>query len=314
MDDDRPPIHIETLRTTRLTLTPLDAAADATDLHPMLADPEVHRYDTDADASASVDETARRLAGQLAANGGASWAIRVGQGRAIGTIGVFADQGTTIRGVGWSLARAFWREGITSEAARVVVPYLLAQPGVDGLEAWVDSENIASRKVALAAGMSERARLPRVSPDRVGQTVVMARAAVERDPIVFGVSPVLPVRDVAQTSALLRRVLPLWEAWAFPDPPRVAFLAVAQWSGSPGIQLAATDDPIAPVDVVVDVGEHVSAVRERIGEASLVVVQEPVDQPWYRCDLVFELPEGHRVRVSGPSTPDDLVRPAPAGA
>ena len=136
----RPPLDIETLRTTRLTLTPLDAAADATDLHPMLADPEVHRYDTDAEASA-VRRRRPRVDWPVSWSRTAAPPGRSGsaEGRAIGTIGVFADQGTTIRGVGWSLARAFWREGITSEAARGVVPYLLAQPGVDGLEAWVDS-------------------------------------------------------------------------------------------------------------------------------------------------------------------------------
>ena len=52
----------------------------------------------------------------------------------------------------------------------------------------------------------------------------------------------------------------------------------------------------------------VDEVRERIGEAWLVVVEEPVDQPWYRCEMVFGLPEGHRVRVSGPAPPSELVR------
>lgn len=176
---------VEHLQTQRLRLTPLDPDADAPALHAMLADPEVHRYDTDATPARSVAETARRLLQQVTANDGASWAIRLGEGPAIGTIGVFADQGTTIRGIGWSLARAHWRQGITSEAARTVVPYLLDQDGVDGLEAWVDSANVASLGVARAAGLAEVARLPRVYPERVAQTVVMARAAVSVDPAVF---------------------------------------------------------------------------------------------------------------------------------
>lgn len=54
----------------RLELTPLNPRADATDLHLMLADPEVHRYDTDAQASESVEESAIRLRLQMLVNGG----------------------------------------------------------------------------------------------------------------------------------------------------------------------------------------------------------------------------------------------------
>lgn len=306
MTDDRPPLLVEPLRTDRLDLTPLDPAADASSLHVMLGDPQVHRFDTDARASGSVKQTEARLRLQVMTNGGASWAIRLRGAEPIGTIGVYADQGITIRGLGWSLASSYWGRGIASEAARLVVPFLLAQPGVDGLEAWTDSRNLASIAVARAGGMSERGRLPRVYRDHVAQTVVMARAAVPVDPDVFGIATTLVVEDVEETVQLLRRGLGLHVAWEVGDPPTLVFLAVGPWSGSPGIRVAKGAGPLSPTELVVDVGIAVEAVRARVAAAGLTVVEEPADEPWGRRDMMFRLPGGHSVRVSGPSSPSDV--------
>jgi len=49
VNDARPALRIESLRTDRLDLTPLDPALDAPALHAMLGNPDVHRYDTDAE-------------------------------------------------------------------------------------------------------------------------------------------------------------------------------------------------------------------------------------------------------------------------
>ena len=234
MPDFRPPLVIDPLRTERLELTPLDPRADAPALHAMLSDPLVHLYDIDAAGSTSIDETESRLRRQVVANGGVTWAIRLRGCEAIGTIGIFADQGTTIRGVGWSLIPSYWGDGIMSEAARAAIPFLLTQDGVDGLEAWVDSRNIASLGVARAAGMTERGRLPRVYDDHVAQTIVMARAAVREDPEVFGVFTTLHVSDLAETVRLLRSVLHLHVAWSVPQPGLLGRRAVGRQPGLPG--------------------------------------------------------------------------------
>lgn len=300
-----PSLCIEPLTTRRLELTPLDPALDAPDLHTMLADREVHRYDTDARVSASVEETEDRLRLQVVANGGTTWSIRLKGGPPIGTIGVFADQGTPIRGVGWSLASPYWGQGIMSEAARAVVPYLLAQDGVDGLEAWVDSRNLASIGVARAAGMTERGRLPLVHTEYVAQTIVMARAAVPVDPEVFGSVPTLVVSNVEETVRLLQAVLTCHVAWAVAEPPTLVFLAFEPWSGSQGLRVA--ESPAAaiptPGELLLDVGISVDTVRSRVAAAGLTVTAEPVDEPWGRREMAFLLPEGHLVRVSGPTSP-----------
>jgi RimJ/RimL family protein N-acetyltransferase/catechol 2,3-dioxygenase-like lactoylglutathione lyase family enzyme len=304
MTETRPPLSIGPLSTDRLDLTPLDPASDAPALHAMLADPEVHRYDTDARASRSVDETALRLHRQVTENGGTTWAIRLRGGDPIGTIGIFADQGTRIRGVGWSLTRSHWGLGITSEAARTAIPYLLAQDGVDGLEAWVDSQNVASLGVARAVGMSEGGRLPRSYRDRVAQTIVMARASRPRDADVFGMFSPLPVTDLAETIRLLTGVLDLHLAWAYPDPPRVAFLAVTPWSGSPGFQLEQVAHRVDhPHRVCFDVAVLVDEISERVLRFGVDIVEPPHEQPWARREMAFKLPDGHLVTVSGPTLP-----------
>ena len=304
MPDVRPPLLIEPLRTERLDLDPLDPVRDAPALHAMASDAEVHLYDSDSAASTSVDETASRLRLELTANDGTTWAIRLRGGDPIGTIGVFADQQSTIRGVGWSLARAYWRQGITSEAARIVVPYLLAQEGVDGLEAWVDSRNLGSLGVARAAGMSERGRLPRVYRDHVAQTVVMARAATPADPEIFGVTPMLDVSDLDATIRILQSVLGLRVAWAYPDPPKVAFLAVAPWSGSAGFQLSKATGRIVGTELTFEVGVSVDLIHDRAVAAGVAIVELPNDKPWYRREFSWRLPDGHLISVSGPSSPE----------
>jgi RimJ/RimL family protein N-acetyltransferase/catechol 2,3-dioxygenase-like lactoylglutathione lyase family enzyme len=304
MPEDRPPLLIEPLQTERLDLDPLDPVGDAPALHAMAADPEVHRYDADADASASVDDTAQRLLREVVANGGTTWAIRLRGGDAIGTIGIFADQQTTIRGVGWSLARAYWRQGITSEAARVVVPYLLAQDGVDGLEAWVDSRNLGSLGVARAAGMAERGRLPKPHRDEVAQIIVMARAARPTEPEVFGLRTTLEVTDLDAAIRVFSSVLGLRVAWSYPDPPTLAFLAVAPWSGSAGFQLSRANGHVLAGRLSVDVGISVDVVHERAIAAGMTIVEPPADKPWYRREFSWRLPDGHVINVSGPSSPE----------
>jgi RimJ/RimL family protein N-acetyltransferase/catechol 2,3-dioxygenase-like lactoylglutathione lyase family enzyme len=301
---DRPELRIEPLTTDRLELTPLDPSSDAPALHSMLSDPEVHRYDIDAQPSTSVSQTERRLRLEVMANGNTTWAIRLKGGHPIGTIGIFADQQTTTRGVGWSLKASYWGQHIMSEAARVAVPYLLAQDGVDGLEAWVDSRNLGSLGVARAAGMSERGRLPRAGRDHVGQTVVMTRAAVPVDPEVLGVTPTLVVADLAETVRVLQKVLALHVAWEVPDPPTLVFLAVEPWAGSPGLRVAQGSGALTPTELLFEIGISVDVVRARVVSAGLTIESEPVDQPWARRELAFRLPDGHVIRVSGPSSPE----------
>jgi len=166
---------MQTLNTARLDLIPLDPERDADSLHSMFDDPEMLRFSTGSLVS-NVAQTRAQLAQELLENGGWTWAIRLRPSDiAIGTVGLFYDQGTPIRGLDWKLRRDYWGRGIMSEAARAAIDHLLSQPGIDGVEAWIDSQNTRSLGVARHSGLDERGRLARVYDDRVAQSVVMVR-------------------------------------------------------------------------------------------------------------------------------------------
>jgi RimJ/RimL family protein N-acetyltransferase len=292
---------MQTLRTERLELVVLDPARDAADLHLMLGDPGVHLY-SPQDARPDVASTRAQLEEEFAGNGGMTWAIRLaGSTEALGTVGVFYDQGTTIRGVGWSLRRSHWGRGIMGEAAPAAIAYLLTLPKVDGVEAWIDTRNARSIGVARRAGLAEAGRMPRVYADHVAQQVVMARAAEPRDPIVVGIRPQLPVRDVPKAIGLLGDVLGMRVQYADGDPPTYAMLGMTPWTAGGGLDLRQGDD--APAYVVVDIGDPTDDCYQRAVEAGMTVVATPEDMPWNRREFTLLL-DDNRLRVSGPTRPE----------
>jgi RimJ/RimL family protein N-acetyltransferase len=251
-----------------------------------------------------VAETRERLGTALAANGGWTWAIRLRPSHeALGTIGTHSDQGSSIRGLSWHLRRSHWGRGIMTEAAPVVIDHLLAQPGITGVEAWIDTRNRRSIGVARRAGLSEVARMARVYDDHIAQQVVMARAAEPRDDDVMQVRPYLAVLDVRVTASLMSEILGLHVAFLYPDPPTFARLTVAPWSGSGGIDLAQAMGEITPATVRVDLGIAADLVHARACASGVEVDGPPADQPWYRRTFTFSLPEGHRIQVDGPLRP-----------
>lgn len=297
---------IPALRTERLLLLPLDPTADADALHAMLSDPEVFRYDPENSPSRTLAETRARLTEELTGCGGWTWAVHLhGEEVAIGTVGLFFDQGTPIRGLTWRLRRDHWGRGIMSEAARAAVDNLLTQPGIDGVEAWIDSRNTRSLGVARRAGLDERSRLPLVHGDYVGQRVVIARSAMPRDPETLVCRPTLVVRDVRGTAEVLARVFGLHILFSYGEPPTYARLGVGPWSDSPGLELSApnTDAPITPTSCSIDIGIATDTVYQRVRAAGLTVDGPPADRPWYRREFAVTLPDGHRVRVIGPPSP-----------
>lgn len=301
--DCRPPIHIGTLETERLVLIPLDPDTDAGDLHAMYADPEAGAFG-DLPPFTDVAQTREFLRRELADNGGTSWAIRLREEpAALGTIGIFADQVTTIRGIGWSLRRSHWGRGIMSEAARTVIPFLLGHPGVDALEAWVDVRNTRSLAVARNAGMTERGRLPRTYRDRIGQSLVMVAEAEPREAPVVSVEPVLAARDVAATVALFTEAVGLHVGWALGDPVSRAFLAVSPYSGSPGLVVHQAKGAVTPGALDINVAVLVDGIADRLRQRGVEMIIPPTDRPWHRRDASFRLAEGHLVRLAGAILP-----------
>lgn len=296
-------MSVPTLHTARLDLVPLDVDRDAAGLHVMLGDRELNEFGPTAPA-ADIDETRRLLARQLDPSG-RTWVLHErGSREPLGTVGLFAGQGPPICGLSWALRRDRWGQGLMGEAVTVVVEHLLAQPGIDGLEAWIDSRNRRSLGVARRAGMAESGRLPRVYDDgELAQSVIMTRSAVPADLEVLAIFPRLLVRDVRATAEHLAAVFGLHLAFIAAEPPAepsMARLKVTSWSGSPGIDVLAAAGTVAPAQVCLDVAVLADVIAERARARGLAIVQPPTDQPYFRRTCTVALPDGHHIVAAGP--------------
>lgn len=83
------------------------------------------------------------------------WAIALKKdNRAIGAVGFHIEsEYDSVADVSYTLSKAFWNQGIISEALKAVLQYALVDIGVNRVEAFHAIDNPASGKVTLKAGM-----------------------------------------------------------------------------------------------------------------------------------------------------------------
>src|SRR4029079_6671381 len=149
---DTPP-----LATPRLQLTPL-TLSDADDLFEAFRDPEVVRYWHEP-AHASVEVTRAALAQGLS-GGGHWWAIRKPGGPALGMLNYLSDEDAT--GMGYLLRRDQWRQGLALEAVRAALEWGFETRGLERVELWINSGNLASLALATRLGFLGRGRFRQV--------------------------------------------------------------------------------------------------------------------------------------------------------
>jgi RimJ/RimL family protein N-acetyltransferase len=285
------------LTTTRVDLVPFDLERDLGALHAMFSDSEWARGGF-MSPTVSEQATRERLEQEFGDNGGWTWVLRIRPDHeAAGVIGVFSDQGTSVRGISWYLRRTSWGGGVMSEVARVVVDHLLQQPSIAAIEAWIDSRNGRSLAVARHAGLDVVGRLPRANPGEIAQSVVMGRAAQPADPTTFGFSPVLCVQDLEGTVRLLCSLLGLQVRFQLGD---LAHLGCTIWNGQGGLEVRRATGPVAPATISVEVGVLVDPLYDAALAAGLSESTAPEDRPWGRRTFTLVLPDGHRLTVSGP--------------
>jgi len=154
--------HLPTMLTQRLVLRPV-RMSDAEDMYEYSRDPEVARHVL-WDAHRSIHQTReyiRFLIRQYrnAAPGTFAIALR-DSGKVIGTIGfMWVQTDNRSAEVGYSLSRAYWNQGIMSEALTAVVEFGFTKLGLNRIEAQHDCDNPASGHVMLHAGMRHEGTL-----------------------------------------------------------------------------------------------------------------------------------------------------------
>ncbi len=154
--------HLPTIATQRLVLRPA-RMCDAPDLFEYSTDPEVARQVL-WDAHSSIHQTRayiRFLIRQYRSGQPGSFVIELArERRVVGTIGfMWVQQEYRSAEVGYSLSHAYWNQGIMSEALAAVVAFGFEHLHLNRIEAQHESDNPASGRVMLHAGMRYEGRL-----------------------------------------------------------------------------------------------------------------------------------------------------------
>ncbi|UVE18428.1 GNAT family N-acetyltransferase [Pseudomonas sp. LS44] len=148
------PIELET---PRLYLRRWQAA----DLEPMAAlcaDAEVMRYFPAPLSRAETEALLARIHAHFAEHGFGPWALqRKDSGALIGFTGLgrvnFAAPFTPAVEIGWRLARAHWRQGFASEAARAALQCAFERLELAQVVSFTTLSNLPSQGVMQALGM-----------------------------------------------------------------------------------------------------------------------------------------------------------------
>jgi ribosomal-protein-alanine N-acetyltransferase len=154
--------RMPSLETPRLLLRKV-VMSDATDLYAYGRDPEVARhvlwepYRSESDARVYV----RFLHRQYRNDQPSSWGIVYKpENRMIGTIGfMWWNRDHNSAEVGYSLSRAFWNQGIMSEALRETLRFGFEVLGLHRIEAQHERDNPASGRVMEKVGMRREGTL-----------------------------------------------------------------------------------------------------------------------------------------------------------
>lgn len=145
--------HDPILETKRLVFHPF-TADDLDVLAELHSDPEVQRYIGGMWDDGEVRERLDHYVGAQLQHGFSKWKVFLRDGTFVGRAGVSVDRTTGEPEIGYSFARAYWGQGLASEAARGVVAWMWANTAAPELTAFAAVGNAASRRVLEKLGMA----------------------------------------------------------------------------------------------------------------------------------------------------------------
>lgn len=154
--------YMPTLETRRLRLRKL-TMRDAQDIYEYSRDPQVARYVL-WEAHRSIGESRsylRYMLRKYRLGEPASWGIEwKATGQIIGTIGfMWIQRENASAEVGYSLSRAFWNQGVMTEALAELIRYGFQSLNLNRIEAQHETENPASGAVMRKCGMQREGTL-----------------------------------------------------------------------------------------------------------------------------------------------------------
>ena len=154
--------YMPTLETPRLRLRRL-TMRDAMDIYSYGCDPQVAKYVL-WDAYTSVSEARgylRYMLRKYRLGEPASWGIEwKASGKIIGTIGfMWIQKENAAAEAGYSLSRAYWNQGIMTEALSALIDHGFRSMNLNRIEAQHETENPASGAVMRKCGMTHEGSL-----------------------------------------------------------------------------------------------------------------------------------------------------------
>lgn len=157
--------NLPELETPRLRLRKL-VPSDAEDLFAYAADPEVVRY-TSWEPHRSIENSHAFLVSVIAAYEAgdvANWGIEHrAERRLIGTCGyIWWNISNASAEIGYALSRAYWNQGLMTEAAQAVVDFGFREMGLNRIEARCEVPNVGSARVMEKVGMRYEGTLRQV--------------------------------------------------------------------------------------------------------------------------------------------------------
>lgn len=146
-----------TLETPRLILRKFTLEDSETMFNNWANDDEVTRFST-WPTHTSVQTTREIISmwiNEYTSEKNYQWCIELKQTHeAIGSIGiVHLSEEISSAEIGYCIGKAYWHQGITSEALAAIIAFLFNQVGVNRIEARHDSNNPNSGKVMLNCGL-----------------------------------------------------------------------------------------------------------------------------------------------------------------
>jgi len=135
-------------------------AADRDAFAALSADPEVMRYYPHVLSREAADRTVDAWSAELAARGWSNWAVaRRDTGEFVGAVGITVPRRQLpfmpCVEIGWRLARAHWKQGYATEAARAALRLGFETLALEEIVSFTALVNTPSRAVMERLGMSD---------------------------------------------------------------------------------------------------------------------------------------------------------------
>jgi [ribosomal protein S5]-alanine N-acetyltransferase len=290
------------LETPRLILQPL-SANHADDLFPVLSHEATMLY-WHHPPHRELYETSAMIWHMLASPEACWWTVRLRENsRTMGYVGYL---GTSIPGMGYILHSDYWRQGYGTEAVTTALEYGFITLGLNRVELWINSRNIASQRLAYKVGFVQRGQFSQGTPTH--ETLVFGLRADEwaakfqkslpnrqREIPIYAVHPVLPVRDVAESLAFYRDQLGFKPGFVGGDPPDFAIMSRGEWSSEQAhIQLSKSSE-LTPVRLFIMMGPYIDRLHDEYSAKGVTILSAPTTQAWGIRDFSIEDNSGHHI-------------------